>query len=76
MCKQKKKKRARCHNCKYGGEQFKINTLTHLHCEDPKQYTQEKFDNNEFGPWDSLKEFSDTCEDHKFNTNKINALEN
>ena len=58
------KKKAKCYNCKHGGHQFKINKLTYLHCNDPSKYTQERFDNDEFGPWDSLRVFSDTCENH------------
>ena len=60
------KKRAKCYNCKHSGAQFNINKLTHLHCESPEKYTQEKFDNNEFGPWDTLRVFSDTCKNHRF----------
>ena len=57
---------AKCHNCKFSGRQFRINKLTHLTCQDPKQYTKEKFDNNEYSPWDALRLFSDTCDNHEF----------
>ena len=60
------KKKPRCHNCKFAGNQFKINKLTHLHCADPKEYTQEKFDNGDFCAWDTLRVFNDTCYNHEF----------
>jgi len=60
------KKKPRCYNCKFAGKQFKVNKLTHLHCDDPENYTQEKFDNNEFTAWDTLRVFSDTCKNHKY----------
>ena len=59
-------KKTGCYNCKFAGKQFKINKLTHLHCEDPKKYTQEKYDNGEFCAWDTLRVFSDICSDHEF----------
>ncbi len=59
-------KKPKCYNCKHAGNQFKISKLTHLHCGNPKEYTQEKFSNNEFSPWDTLRIFSDTCEAHEF----------
>lgn len=59
-------KKPKCYNCKHAGNQFKIVKLTHLHCGNPKEYTQDKFDNNEFSPWDTLRVFSDTCEAHEF----------
>ena len=60
------KKKPRCHNCRFGGQQFKIHKLTHLHCSDPTEYTQEKFDNGEFCEWDILRVFNDTCNNHEF----------
>ena len=60
------KKKPRCHNCKFAGYQFKIHKLTHLHCADPTKYNQEKFDNDEFTAWDTLRVFNDTCENHQF----------
>ena len=58
--------KARCYNCKYAGIQFKIGKLTHLHCADPKHYNKETFDNGDFSAWDTLRVFSDTCNNHKF----------
>jgi len=59
------KTKPRCYNCKFAGEQFKIKELTHLHCEDPKKYTQEKHDNDEFCAWDTLRVFDDICSNHE-----------
>lgn len=63
------KKKPRCHNCKFAGQQFKIRKLTHLHCADPKKYNQKTFDNDEFCAWDTLRVFNETCKDHEFKTN-------
>ena len=59
-------KKPRCYNCNFSGKQFKINKLTHLHCEDPKKYTKEKFIKGEFSAWDTLRVFNNTCDNHKF----------
>jgi hypothetical protein len=59
-------KKPRCHNCKFAGNQFKIGKLTHLHCADPKRYTQEKSDNGDFSPWDTLRVFNENCGNHEF----------
>ncbi|WP_394749590.1 hypothetical protein [Spongiimicrobium salis] len=60
-----KQKKAKCYNCKHAGKQFKIIGKTHLHCEHPI-YTKERFESGEFSPWDTLKEFWNTCNDHEF----------
>ncbi len=65
------KRKAKCYNCKHGGNQFKLDKLTHLHCNDLQKYTQEKFDNDEFCAWDTLRVFSDTCESHEFKLENI-----
>ena len=57
--------RRQCYNCKFAGKAFKIKKLTHHHCEDEKQYNQAKHDNGEFGAWDTLRVFSDSCNNHK-----------
>lgn len=59
-------KKARCYNCMYAGRQFKVWKLTHLHCGDPSKYNQERFDRGEFCAWDTLRVFSDTCDNHKY----------
>lgn len=61
-----KQKKPHCYNCKFAGQGFKIGKLTHHHCEDEKQYNQEKHDNGEFTAWDTLRVFSDTCDNHEF----------
>ena len=58
-------KKPRCHNCKHAGSQFKIDKLTHLHCEHPK-WTKEDFDKGSFTPWDTLQVFNETCQSHEF----------
>ena len=64
----KKPPKAKCYNCKFAGNQFKVSSVTHLHCEDQKQYPSEKFESGELTAWDSLQKFSDTCENHEFKT--------
>jgi len=58
-------KNPRCHNCKFAGQQFKIGKLTHLHCASPEM---EKYYNENPQPsvWESLRVFSDNCEQHEF----------
>lgn len=60
------KRKPRCHNCKFAGQQFKVDKLTHLHCEDPGQYPSEKMKNGDISPWDTLRVFNDTCNSHEF----------
>lgn len=60
------KKKQKCYNCKHAGNQFKIHKLTHIHCNHPTEYTQEKFDNEEFTAWDTLHVFSSCCELHEY----------
>jgi hypothetical protein len=60
-----KKEIKRCYNCIFGGIQFKIGKLTHLHCENKNKFEQEKFDNGEYSAWESLMKFSDSCELHE-----------
>jgi len=60
-------RKPRCHNCIFGGAQFKIVNLTHLHCFSPQ--TLNKFETDEnYSAWDSLRIFSDKCssDEHKF----------
>ena len=60
------KKKPKCYNCKYATSSFKVGKLTHHHCNDPKYYTQEKYDKGEFSGWDTVRVFSDTCNNHEF----------
>ena len=60
-------KKRKCYNCKFAGNQFKVGRLTHLHCEDQKKYSREAYERGDFtSPWETLRVFSDTCDDHKF----------
>ena len=59
-------KKPRCYNCKHAGKQFKIDKLTHLHCENEKIYTNEMYKNGEVHPYDTLRVFNNTCDKHEF----------
>lgn len=61
--------RPRCHNCKHAGETFKIDCLTHLHCQHPDRVATCQ------GGWDTLQEWWDTCDNHEYKTNKIETNE-
>lgn len=58
-------KKRYCYNCKFAGKGFKIGKLTYHHCEDEKQYNQEKFDTGEITAWDTLRTFNDVCDNHE-----------
>ena len=58
----------KCYNCKHAGTPFKINTITHMHCEHPKQLEEYKINNN-WSAWDTLMEFWMTCDDHELKIN-------
>lgn len=64
-------KKAKCYNCKFAGKQFKVSNVTHLHCEDEKQYPIEKWESGELTAWDSLQKFSDTCGNHEFKDSTV-----
>ena len=53
-------KKRRCYNCKYAGDQFKIDKLTHLHCYHKTVHEEDE------SPWHSLRVFSDNCHLHEF----------
>jgi len=59
-------KKRRCHNCKFGGDQFKVHKLTHLHCESPQMHKFFEDNPDTASAWDSLRVFNETCEDHEF----------
>lgn len=69
-----KPKKPKCYNCKFAGKQFKVNNLTHLHCEDEKQYPREKWESGELTAWDSLQQFNWTCENHEFKTKNDESI--
>ena len=56
-----------CCNCKYGGTQFKIDKLTHLHCQ---KQTKEP----PTTAWETLMEFGHSCEDFKLKETKVIQL--
>ena len=57
-------RKPRCYNCKHVSESFKISKLTHYHCLNPK------FKEVHTSPWDSLRVFSEKCNDHEFKPKK------
>jgi len=58
-------RKPRCHNCIFGGKQFKLDKLTHLHCNG--LFYQRKHELGMFvHPYDTLRVFNDTCKDHQF----------
>ena len=57
--------KAKCYNCKHGGDQFKVGNLTHLHCMHPK-YKEEDFISGKLSTWETLCVFSDVCNKHEF----------
>ena len=61
----KSKKKPRCHNCKFAGQQFKIEKLTHLHCEHPSISALEII-----SPYETLQVFNSSCSLHEFKTVK------
>lgn len=65
----KSEKKPRCHNCKFSGPQFKIGKLTHLHCESPT-YQKQADDGDTPNPWETLRVFNDTCDEHEFKEQK------
>lgn len=58
-------KQKKCWNCKHRTEGFKIGKLTHYHCLSPT-YVEKKKNNIEVSPWDTLRIFGDTCDEHEF----------
>jgi hypothetical protein len=56
----------KCYYCKFRSDTFKIAKLTHLHCEHPAKYSKEAYERGDFeSPWDTLREWWDTCEDYE-----------
>lgn len=56
-------KKPRCVNCKFAGEQFKIDSLTQVHCENKQLYPESERDINT--PWETLREWWDRCDKHE-----------
>lgn len=61
-----RKKRRICYNCKHRGNLFRINGLTHLHCQNPDIHKEEEFESGKKSAWDTLCEFWWTCRKHEF----------
>lgn len=59
-------KKAKCHNCKFAGKQFKVGTHTHLHCNNQELYPDKEFENGNLTAWDTLMSWYSTCEKHEF----------
>lgn len=59
-----KRMRKRCYNCIFRGDLFKIGQLNNCHCQHSSE--QENYD-----PWDTLREFWSKCEKHELATNHL-----
>lgn len=59
-----KKKRPRCHNCKFASEPFKIVGKTHYHCLNREEYPESELIN--LSAWETVREFWETCKRHEF----------
>ena len=58
-------KKRKCYNCKHRTEAFKVGKLTHYHCMSPT-YTKQHNDGIDISPWETLRVFSDSCDEHEF----------
>ena len=54
----------KCWNCIYKGVSFKIGNLTHNHSYSPT-YENKHQQGIDVSPWETLRVFSDTCDEHK-----------
>lgn len=69
-------KNRKCYNCKHRTEAFKVGKLTHYHCMSPSYKpvgnALHRFVklNTTIGiaisPWETLRVFSDNCDEHEF----------
>lgn len=57
-------RKAKCYNCKHASSAFKIAGKTHHQCNHPKH--DKGFENGTLSPWDTLKEFYNSCNTHEF----------
>ena len=55
----------KCWNCKHRTQAFKIGKLTHYHCISPTYEKQHK-EGVAISPWETLRVFSDSCDEHEF----------
>lgn len=69
-----KLKAKKCYNCIYATKQFKVGELTHIHCCSP---TYEEMNNKGNPPcaWETLRVFSDTCDEFKDKNKTIISIE-
>lgn len=58
-------KKRKCYNCKHRTEAFKVGKLTHYHCMSPT-YTKQYNAGVDISPWETLRVFSDNCDEHEF----------
>ena len=58
-------KKQKCYNCKHRTRPFKIGKLTHYHCISPAYQNQHE-NGDSPSPWEALRVFSETCEEHEF----------
>lgn len=57
-------KQLKCWSCKHRTNAFKIKNLTHYHCIAPS-YQKQADTGDPPSPWDTLRVFSDSCNEHK-----------
>lgn len=62
MCKVKK---AKCYNCRFASEGFKVVGKTHHHCFEPTQHPTKDLQDYKISPWDTLREWWDTCQHYE-----------
>lgn len=59
-------KKAKCHNCKFAGKQFKVGSHTHLHCQNEELYPIKDFESGKLTAWDTLMSWHGSCKIHQF----------
>ena len=55
-----------CYNCRFAGYKFKIEGLTHLHCQNTELYPEKDCEEGKVSPWETLREFYSKCDLHEF----------
>ncbi len=56
------KSKSKCYHCKFAGDRFSVAGKTHVHCENRELYPEEKCMAGEVDPWETLREWWDTCD--------------